>query len=173
MLNVIVRRIRKTLEDDVFMPLYPKSVLENRSSNASVFFHRQLWVCIKLLGNILSWHGILSNQMLRSLSLDGLLNRYIILGLCNSGVNKETIQKCQSIISTFPKEWFEDLEEDKTMPQLENLGRFLVSVARTLYSEGQQNKKDHDKKDSRDFIKQISKMLVNIHAMEYAVNLPM
>lgn len=173
LLNVIVRRIRKTLEDDVFMPLYPKSVLENRSSNASVFFHRQLWVCIKLLGNILSWHGILSNQMLRSLSLDGLLNRYIILGLCNSGVNKETIQKCQSIISTFPKEWFEDLEEDKTMPQLENLGRFLVSVARTLYSEGQQNKRDFDKKDSRDFIKQISKMLVNIHAMEYAVNLPM
>lgn len=35
--------------------------------------------------------------MLRSLSLDGLLNRYIILGLCNSGVNKETIQKCQSV----------------------------------------------------------------------------
>lgn len=53
------------------------------------------------------------------------------------------------IISTFPKEWFEDLEEDKTMPQLENLGRFLVSVARTLYSEGQQNKRDFDKKDSR------------------------
>ena len=107
-------------------------VLENRSSNASVFFHRQLWVCIKvniyfvcltlmylivyisitavnfidlcefvsdwqLLGNILSWHGILSNQMMRSLSLDGLLNRYIILGLCNSGLNKETIQKCQSV----------------------------------------------------------------------------
>nr|XP_022293371.1 PAX3- and PAX7-binding protein 1-like isoform X2 [Crassostrea virginica] len=172
LLNVIVKRIRTTLEDDVFMPLYPKSVLENRSSNASVFFHRQLWVCIKLLGNILSWHGILSNQMLRSLSLDGLLNRYIILGLCNSGLNKETIQKCQSIISTFPKEWFVGLDEDKTLPQLENLGRFLVSAAKTLYTEGQ-SKYDFDRKDPREFVKQISKMLVNIHAMEYAVNLPM
>ncbi|XP_062609801.1 PAX3- and PAX7-binding protein 1-like [Saccostrea cucullata] len=172
LLNVIVKRIRTTLEDDVFMPLYPKSVLENRSSNSSVFFHRQLWVCIKLLGNILSWHGILSNQMLLSLSLDGLLNRYIILGLCNSGVNKETIQKCQSIISTFPREWFSDLDEDRTMPQLENLSRFLVSAAKTLYTEGH-SKLDFDKKDSREYIKQISKMLVNIHAMEYAVNLPM
>ncbi|XP_061176803.1 PAX3- and PAX7-binding protein 1-like [Saccostrea echinata] len=172
LLNAIVKRIRTTLEDDVFMPLYPKSVLENRSSNSSVFFHRQLWVCIKLLGNILSWHGILSNQMLLSLSLDGLLNRYIILGLCNSGVNKETIQKCQSIISTFPREWFSDLDEDRTMPQLENLSRFLVSAAKTLYTEGH-SKHDFDKKDSREYIKQISKMLVNIHAMEYAVNLPM
>ncbi|XP_056016602.1 PAX3- and PAX7-binding protein 1-like isoform X2 [Ostrea edulis] len=172
LLNAIVKRIRTTLEDDVFMPLYPKAVIDNRSTNASVFFHRQLWVCIKLLGNILSWHGILSNQMLRSLSLDGLLNRYIILGLCNSGVNKETIQKCQSIISTFPKEWFTDLDEDKTMPQLENVSRFLVSAAKTVYQEGQ-SKNDYDKRDSREFIKQISKMLVNIHAMEYAVNLPM
>ena len=40
------------------------------------------------------------------------------------------------------------LDEDKTLPQLENLGRFLVSAAKTLYTEGQ-SKYDFDRKDPR------------------------
>ena len=55
---------------------------------------------------------------------------------------------CLQIISTFPKEWFVRLDEDKTLPQLENLGRFLVSAAKTLYTEGQ-SKYDFDRKDPR------------------------
>jgi hypothetical protein len=34
------------------------------------------------------------------------------------------------------------------MPQLENVSRFLVSAAKTVYKEGQ-TKNDFDKKDSR------------------------
>lgn len=41
-----------------------------------------------------------------------------------------------------------ELDEDKTLPQLENLGRFLVSAAKTLYTEGQ-SKYDFDRKDPR------------------------
>ena len=40
------------------------------------------------------------------------------------------------------------LDEDKTLPQLENLGHFLVSAAKTLYTEGQ-SKHDFDRKDPR------------------------
>ncbi|XP_060072979.1 PAX3- and PAX7-binding protein 1-like isoform X2 [Ylistrum balloti] len=48
LLHAVVKRLQKTLDDDVFMPLYPKSAIENRSSGAAVFFHRQSWTCIKV-----------------------------------------------------------------------------------------------------------------------------
>ncbi|XP_052087083.1 PAX3- and PAX7-binding protein 1-like [Mytilus californianus] len=169
LLRAIVNRMKKTLDDDVFMPLYPKSVTENRGSGSSVFFHRQSWTCIKLLGNILSWHGILSSKVLHSLALDGLLNRYIILGLCNSPIGQETIQKCQSIISTFPKQWFTGLTEDRTMPQLENLCRYLVSIFNSIHI---QSRTDFQKMEAKEYAKQISKMLIGVHAMDLVTNLP-
>ncbi|XP_071134694.1 PAX3- and PAX7-binding protein 1-like [Mytilus edulis] len=169
LLRAVVNRMKKTLDDDVFMPLYPKSVTENRGSGSSVFFHRQSWTCIKLLGNILSWHGILSSKVLHSLALDGLLNRYIILGLCNSPIGQETIQKCQSIISTFPKQWFTGLTEDRTMPQLENLCRYLVSIFNSIHT---QSRTDFQKMEAKEYAKQISKMLIGVHAMDLVTNLP-
>ncbi len=51
----------------------------------------------QLLGNILSWHGILSDRVLRELALDGLLNRYVMLGLINSPPGMETVQKCRAV----------------------------------------------------------------------------
>lgn len=170
LLHAVVKRLQKTLDDDVFMPLYPKSAIENRSSGASVFFHRQSWTCIKLLGSIMSWHGIISTSILQNLALDGLLNRYIILGLCNSVLNQETIQKCHSIVSTFPKEWFSGLNEEKTLPQLENLCKYMVSAARNI-DKDLSAAKDMDKKEYRDMIKQINKMLVNVHALDHALSL--
>ncbi|XP_033739538.1 PAX3- and PAX7-binding protein 1-like [Pecten maximus] len=170
LLHAVVKRLQKTLDDDVFMPLYPKSAIENRSSGAAVFFHRQSWTCIKLLGSIMSWHGIISTSILQNLALDGLLNRYIILGLCNSVLNQETIQKCHSIVSTFPKEWFAGLNEEKTLPQLENLCKYMVSAARSMERELAMAK-DMDKKEHRDMIKQINKMLVNVHALDHALSL--
>lgn len=171
LLHAVFKRLQKTLDDDVFMPLYPKSVIENRSSGSSVFFHRQSWTCIKLLGSIMSWHGIISTSILQNLALDGLLNRYVILGLCNSVVNQETIQKCHSIVSTFPKEWFAQLDDERTLPQLENLCKFMVSVAKSV-DKDMAMAKDMDKKEHRDMIKQINKVLVNVHALNHALSLP-
>lgn len=68
----MVTRIRKTLDDDVFVPLYPKMyvppispfvesiglllafiisiyrLLENTSLGANAFFQRQFWSCVKV-----------------------------------------------------------------------------------------------------------------------------
>ncbi|CAB1333317.1 unnamed protein product [Coregonus sp. 'balchen'] len=51
-LKTIVLRTRRTLDDDV--------VLENKNSGPYLFFQRQFWSCVKLLGNILQWSGVLS-----------------------------------------------------------------------------------------------------------------
>ncbi|XP_021344740.1 PAX3- and PAX7-binding protein 1-like [Mizuhopecten yessoensis] len=124
----------------------------------------------QLLGSIMSWHAIISTSILQNLALDGLLNRYVILGLCNSVLNQETIQKCHSVVSTFPKEWFAGLDEEKTLPQLENLCKYMVSAAKTIEKD-LAAAKDMDKKDHRDMIKQISKILVNVHALNHALSL--
>ncbi|ESO92141.1 hypothetical protein LOTGIDRAFT_190915 [Lottia gigantea] len=170
LLKCIADRMKKCLDDDVFMPLYPKSVLENRSSGPAVFFHRQLWTCIKLLGNILSWQGILSSHVLQQLSLDGLLNRYIVLGLNTSCLTKEALEKCQAIISTFPKEWFNELNGECTLPKLENLCRYLLQTAEHLHK-GSIMVRDSERLEIRNHIKQISKMLIMIQATNHAISL--
>ncbi|KAH9508979.1 PAX3- and PAX7-binding protein 1 [Bulinus truncatus] len=169
-LEAVVTRLKKTLDDDVFMPMYPLSVLENRSSGPAIFFHRQSWTCIKLLGNILSWHRLIAAPVVHKLALSGLLNRYIVIGLVSSQINREALHKCQAIISTFPKDWFSNLEGDSTLPQLENLCRYLVSAAQTLHK-ATALEKDSERLEGRELVKQISKHLINIHAMDHAMSL--
>lgn len=54
---------------------------------ARSFLHRQIWHSIKLYKNILRFSGLLSDSKLRSLALDSLLNRYIMLGFQCSGTD--------------------------------------------------------------------------------------
>ncbi|RUS81278.1 hypothetical protein EGW08_010952 [Elysia chlorotica] len=169
-MEAVVARLKKTLDDDVFMPMYPLNVLDNRSSGPAIFFHRQSWACIKLFGNMLSWHQLISPQVLQKLSLSGLLNRYIVIGLASSHINREALHKCQAIISALPKAWFGDLEGESTLPQLENLCRYLVSAAKTLHK-ATALERDAERLEGRDLVKQISKHLINIHAMDHAMML--
>ncbi|XP_064627952.1 PAX3- and PAX7-binding protein 1-like [Lineus longissimus] len=162
-----VDRIKRSLDGDVFIPLYPKSVVDNKSSPASMFFHRQLWSCIKLFTNILMWDTVLSATILRDLAFGGLLNRYILLGLGNS-VYAQFILKCQMICVAIPKSWFAEAPDESTIKPLENFCRFLASTASVIDKDiGMEG----DKRDGRDTIKQITKLLVNLHSMDNAMNL--
>lgn len=51
----------------------------------------------QLLGNFLQWYGILSNKTLQELSIDGLLNRYILMAFQNSEYGEDSIKKAQSV----------------------------------------------------------------------------
>ncbi|XP_054398744.1 PAX3- and PAX7-binding protein 1 isoform X3 [Pongo abelii] len=52
-LKALLLRMRRTLDDDVFMPLYPKNVLENKNSGPYLFFQRQFWSSVKRRGLVL------------------------------------------------------------------------------------------------------------------------
>ncbi|XP_019647799.1 PREDICTED: PAX3- and PAX7-binding protein 1-like [Branchiostoma belcheri] len=168
LLRAVLGRMRKTLDDDVFMPLYPKGVLENKSSGAYYFLQRQFWSCVKLLGNMLQWHSILSREPLMELCVDGLLNRYMLLALQNSDVNDDSIEKSQKIISSFPRQWFADVEGDETLPPLQNLARYLSHSANTLHKNSI-GCPDIDRRKARENIKQVAKLLVQIHALDHAL----
>ncbi|XP_036291724.1 intron Large complex component GCFC2 isoform X3 [Pipistrellus kuhlii] len=44
----IVSRMKKAIEDDVYIPLYPKSTVENKTSPHSKFQERQFWSAVKI-----------------------------------------------------------------------------------------------------------------------------
>ncbi|XP_060090304.1 PAX3- and PAX7-binding protein 1 [Heteronotia binoei] len=168
LLKALLLRMRRTLDDDVFMPLYPRNVLENKNSGPYLFFQRQFWSSVKLLGNFLQWHGILSNKTLQELSIDGLLNRYILMAFQNSECGEDSIKKAQHVISCFPKQWFANLKGNKTISHLENLCRYLVHLADTIYRNSI-GCSDVEKRNAREHIKQIIKLLASIRALDHAV----
>ncbi|XP_066065482.1 PAX3- and PAX7-binding protein 1 isoform X2 [Chamaea fasciata] len=168
LLKALLLRMRRTLDDDVFMPLYPKNILENKNSGPYLFFQRQFWSSVKLLGNFLQWYGILSNKTLQELSIDGLLNRYILMAFQNSEYGEDSIKKAQSVIACFPKQWFANLTGDKTISQLENFCRYLVHLADTVYRNSI-GCSDVEKRNAREHIRQIIKLLASIRALDHAV----
>ncbi|KAG8136565.1 hypothetical protein E2320_005134 [Naja naja] len=202
LLKALLLRMRRTLDDDVFMPLYPKSVLENKNSGPYLFFQRQFWSSVKhshskytkynqkvtvnhfykvedicnywyimnFLGTqqlLMQWYGIFSNKTLQELSIDGLLNRYILMAFQNSEYGDDSIKKAQNVINCFPKQWFTNLKGNKTVSHLENLCRYLVHLADTIYRNSI-GSSDVEKRNSREHIKQIIKLLSSIRALDHA-----
>lgn len=69
--------MKAALENDVFIPIFPKQLQEAKSS----FFQRQFCSALKLLRNFLMWQGILSDIALKEIAILSLLNRYLLLGI--------------------------------------------------------------------------------------------
>ncbi|XP_073660554.1 PAX3- and PAX7-binding protein 1 isoform X2 [Tursiops truncatus] len=119
-LKALLLRMRRTLDDDVFMPLYPKNVLENKNSGPYLFFQRQFWSSVK-------------------------------------------------VISCFPKQWFMNLKGERTISQLENFCRYLVHLADTIYRNSI-GCSDVEKRNARENIKQIVKLLASVRALDHAMS---
>ncbi|KAG5843434.1 hypothetical protein ANANG_G00150910 [Anguilla anguilla] len=168
LLKTIVLRTRRTLDNDIFMPLYPKNVLENKNSGPYLFFQRQFWSCVKLLGNILQWHGILSNSTLRELAVDSTLNRYILSALQSTEPGEDGVEKSQSVVECFPPQWFSGLKGQQTLPQLENFCRYLKHLASTIYRVSMGGS-DVDRRNAREHIKAVVKLLGRINALDHVV----
>ncbi|KAF6777335.1 hypothetical protein AHF37_03209 [Paragonimus kellicotti] len=104
----IVKRIEVTIQEDIFIPLYPKHLMQNRQSAAFLFFERQLRIGMKLFKNILLWHNLISTEALQHVSLTCLINRYLLVGLASllsvatnstSNVNSSDNEKPTLVIS--------------------------------------------------------------------------
>ena len=51
----------------------------------------------KLLSNITCWEGLLSSASIQQLSVDGLVNRYLLLSLQNCPIDNYTVEKTKSV----------------------------------------------------------------------------
>ncbi|XP_058483009.1 PAX3- and PAX7-binding protein 1 [Solea solea] len=166
LLKSIVLRCRRILDEDVFLPLYPKNVLENKNSGPYLFYQRQFWSCVKLLGNILQWQGILSTSCLRDLALDSTLNRYILSALQTTDTAEDNVHKCQKVVERLPQHWFSGLKGQQTLPQLEPLCRYLTHLANSSHRStvGGSDLERHAVKDQ---IKEVVKMLGYMNALDH------
>ncbi|XP_019941625.1 PAX3- and PAX7-binding protein 1 [Paralichthys olivaceus] len=168
LLKSIVLRTRRTLDEDVFLPLYPKSVLENKNSGPYLFYHRQFWSCVKLLGNILQWEGILSISCLKDLALDSTVNRYILSALQTTETVEDNVEKCQKVVECLPVHWFSGLKGQQTLPQLEPFCRYLTHLASTLHR-GTVGLSDVERRTAKDQVREVVKMLARMNALDHIV----
>lgn len=126
LINTVVLRMRKSVEEDVFIPLYPKSTVEDKSSPCSKFQERRFWSAVKLLSNVLLWDGIVQEDTVRDLGLSKLLNRYLLLNLFSAPPGPENIEKCKEVVACFPERWFQNLGSGSTLPESVNFCQHLV-----------------------------------------------
>ncbi|XP_010629914.1 GC-rich sequence DNA-binding factor 2 isoform X2 [Fukomys damarensis] len=160
LLKSIVSRMKKAIEDDVFIPLYPKSTVEDKTSAHSQFQERQFWSALKLFRNILLWNGLLPDDTLRELGLGKLLNRYLIIALLNAIPGPDVVKKCSQIAACLPEKWFENPAMRTSILQMESFIQFLLQSAHNL-SRG----------EFRNEVKEIILILVKIKALNQAESL--
>uniref|UniRef100_A0A8B9LVG0 PAX3 and PAX7 binding protein 1 n=1 Tax=Astyanax mexicanus TaxID=7994 RepID=A0A8B9LVG0_ASTMX len=168
LLRTVVMRIRRSLDEDIFMPLFPKNVLENKNSGPYLFSQRQFWTCVKLLGNILQWDGILSQSTLKELAVDSTLNRYILSALQMADFGEDSVEKCRRVVEYFPVHWFSTLKGQQTLPQMENLCRYMKHLATSLYRSSL-TASDVDKRNVREHIKEVVRLLGRLNALDHVI----
>ncbi|KAH8278983.1 hypothetical protein KR018_012122 [Drosophila ironensis] len=122
--EAIMDSMRSALENDVFIPIFPKQVQEAKTS----FFQRQFCSGLKLFRNFLSWQGILADKLLRELAIGALLNRYLLLAMRVCTPN-DAINKAYIIVNTLPTVWLQPESET-----LKNLELFISYIKQTLDS---------------------------------------
>ncbi|XP_017273664.1 PAX3- and PAX7-binding protein 1 [Kryptolebias marmoratus] len=169
LLKTIVLRTRRILDEDVFLPLYPKNVMENKNSGAYLFYQRQFWSCVKLLGNILQWDGILSYSCLKDLALDSTLNRYILSALQTTDIGEENVQKCQKVAECLPVQWFSGMKGQQTLPQLEPFCRYLAHLANSLHRSSVGGT-DSERRTAREQVREIVKILGRVNALDHIID---
>lgn len=168
LLRTVIMRIRRTLDDDIFLPLFPKNVMENKNSGAYLFSQRQFWSCVKFLGNILMWDGILSLSVLKDLAIDSTLNRYILSALQTTDASEEHVEKCRRVVECFPVQWFSSLKGQQTLPPLENFCRFLKHLSSSLYRSCVAGS-DVEKRNVREHIKEVIRLLGRLNALDHVI----
>ncbi|KAF7639747.1 GCFC domain-containing protein [Meloidogyne graminicola] len=99
-------RIRDVLENDTFVPLYSKDAIESVETGCAVFMDRQFWKSIKIMRSILCFRGILSDNFLEELVMEGLVNRCVVMSLQFAVItNPTTIPKCLALGAQIPIDW--------------------------------------------------------------------
>ncbi|XP_063771336.1 intron Large complex component GCFC2 isoform X2 [Pseudophryne corroboree] len=157
LVSCLVSRLKKAIEDDVYIPIYPKRLLEDRASPQCQFQDRRFWSAVKLLRNVLCWDGFLEEETLQELGLDKLLNRYLLLILLNAEPDSRMVEKCYKIIECLPQSWFKGLGNGSSLARIANFSKHLVQSIHALH-----------KLDDRNNMEVLASLLMKIKAQNYA-----
>uniref|UniRef100_A0A1B6M7W2 GCF C-terminal domain-containing protein n=2 Tax=Graphocephala atropunctata TaxID=36148 RepID=A0A1B6M7W2_9HEMI len=143
LINNIAEKMREAVDNDVFIPIYPRTIMDGRMS---AFFQRQFATSVKLLSNIVRWQGLLSDEVICEIALDSLLNRYLLMAIRLSDATDAAV-KCHMVGSVLPRVW---LHSGHTPSQLMPLLNQTKTIAQQL---------DVNKPLSRDALEKLSGLL--------------
>ncbi|XP_034534944.1 GC-rich sequence DNA-binding factor 2 [Notolabrus celidotus] len=129
-LEAVMRRLRSCVDEEVFIPLYPKNLLEDSSSPQRHFRDQQFGTAIKLLGNMGKFDLLLPESVLKELMLDKLLNRYLMITLSSQTLYSNSVHACRMIADRLPTSWLKG--QDVCLPQLQNFKNSLAQNVHTL-----------------------------------------
>ncbi|VDP39194.1 unnamed protein product [Soboliphyme baturini] len=164
LLTVLHSRLKSSLDEDLFMPIYSKEALENRNTGAAAFLDRQFWFAVKCLKNVFCWQEILSAKALQDLAIDSILNRHLVLGLqCSLISDANILLKAKYICNLLPASWFEGLTGESTIPQLEPMCKALLRIGDGLIAQP-----SLDRNETREYGKEVCRLLTRLHALKYA-----
>ncbi|XP_069986549.1 PAX3- and PAX7-binding protein 1 [Penaeus vannamei] len=131
MTHAIIAKIKDAIDNDIFIPMFPKNVYDNKNSGVSLFFQRQFWLAWKLLSSTLMWHKVLSDSVIHDLAVRSLLNLYLLpaLNLAAEINPSDALDKCRNVINALPRAW---VKSEGTHAFLGRLEDFLVKLAEKL-----------------------------------------
>ncbi|GES75458.1 GCFC-domain-containing protein [Rhizophagus clarus] len=109
-INAVSKRLQnvvislESIPENIFIPILLSDSNKIGNQIGSIAQDRYFWRKYKLLRNLIMWKGFVSIDVLRSLSIDYLLNQYLLRILNNSN-NTSKKEKYQKILNIIPSDW--------------------------------------------------------------------
>uniref|UniRef100_A0A0R3RWE4 t-SNARE coiled-coil homology domain-containing protein n=1 Tax=Elaeophora elaphi TaxID=1147741 RepID=A0A0R3RWE4_9BILA len=125
LLQTICLRAQDAIDEDLFVPIYSKQAVENLATGCKAFLDRQTWTSVKLIRCLNCFSAVLSEEKMRELVLDGIINRMMPALQCAIISDQSMIRKCRALMKLVPTAW----REDSTCIALRNFNDLLGKVA--------------------------------------------
>lgn len=127
-IQAVVSRLRSCVDEDIFIPLFPKQVLEDLQVQCR-FRDRQLWTAVKLLGTMRLWDQILPDSVLKDMMLNKLLNARVMIILLNQS-QTNPVHILSKIADSLPESWFVEMSE--CLPELQSLSDLMLQTVDSI-----------------------------------------
>ncbi|XP_046650905.1 PAX3- and PAX7-binding protein 1-like [Daphnia pulicaria] len=141
LLSAAVEKFEGAVDQDVFIPFH-------FAAQNPGFVNRQFWSAAKLLRNILHWQTVIDDSQLRSVAIDKLFKKYMLLPLTKTTIrgnasDPDTLDKIRFIAESLPKNWLGPMAPGASQLQpLIDTTMSLASNADSTTSAGRKHVKD-------------------------------
>ncbi|KAL3998108.1 GC-rich sequence DNA-binding factor-like family protein [Acanthocheilonema viteae] len=143
LLQTICLRAHDAIDEDLFVPIYSKQAVENAATGCKAFLDRQTWTSVKLIRCLSYLSVVLSEEKMRELVLDGIINRMMPALQCAVISDQSMIRKCRALMKLVPTAW----RDNSTHIALRNFNDLLGKVA-------------EEHKNNREFVKEVKKFVI-------------
>ncbi|OAF70978.1 hypothetical protein A3Q56_01261 [Intoshia linei] len=101
--KLIEQRIKLSIDEDLYVPLFPIKILESRDTDCAKFHSRQFFRSLKLLENVMILSKFITKTFFIECIINNLMERHLILSFRYDCVDEFFVVKCSEVASKFQK----------------------------------------------------------------------